>query len=249
MKKSVMLLICAVSIASAQGQERDTIFVQRSEIDTLFSYVPVPVFSFGVLGGATFINPEAINNQIEFNNSIFNESQAPVKTVAQWTAWFSFRPKNMPTFFSFRGEYLTASRTFSYIGTVTDNFGNVVRTFHSSFTSKYSVYPFSVNTGTYILKTTVKAEIGFVYAYASMDNTTDMDNYGSSKTTYEAEGYGFRMALQQVVPMSGAMSLTLDIGYRYLNVDEFRDAKGRKLDNFSINYSGVSIQAGFSYGF
>jgi hypothetical protein len=249
MKKSVMLLIFIVSIACAQRQERDTIFVQRSEVDTLFSYVPVPVFSVGISGGATFLNPEAINNQIEFNNSMFNESQAPVKTVAQWTAWFSFRPKNMPTFFSFRGEYITVSRMFSYVGIVTDNFGAVVRKFNTSFTSRYSVYPFSVNTGSYIPKTTVKAEIGFVYAYASLANTTDMDTYGSSKTSYDAEGYGFRMALQQVVPISGALSLTLDIGYRYLNVDEFRDSKGRMLDNFSVSYSGVSVQAGFSYGF
>jgi hypothetical protein len=249
MKKSLILLIVVASIVSAQVQERDTLFAQRYEIDTLFSSVPVPVFSLGVSGGATFLNPEEINNQIEFNNSIFNESQAPVKTVAQWTAWFSFRPKNMPTFFSFRGEYIAVSRTFSYVGTVTDNFGNIVRRFNASFTSNYSVYPLSINTGSYIPKTTVKMEIGFVYAFASLATTTDMDSYGSSKTSYNGEGYGFRMDLQQVIPMSGAFGLTMEFGYRYLTLDDFRDSKGRLLDNFSVSYSGVSVQAGLSYGF
>jgi hypothetical protein len=249
MKKSLIILIFSVSIVSAQRQERDTIFVQRSEVDTLFSSVPTPVFSLGVSGGAAFLNPEAINNQIEFNNSVFNESQSPVKTVAQWTAWFSFRPKNMPTFFSFRGEYISASRTYSYIGTVTDNVGTIVRRFNASFTSTYSVYPLSINTGSYIPKTTVKMEIGFVYAYGSLANTTNMDSYGSSQTSYNGEGYGFRVDLQQVVPMSGAFGLTLEFGYRYLNLDDFRDSKGRLLDNFSVSYSGASVQAGFSYGF
>ncbi|MCX6122064.1 MAG: hypothetical protein NTX44_10680 [Ignavibacteriales bacterium] len=249
MKKSLIILIFAVSIVSAQQQERDTIFVQRSEVDTLFSSVPTPVFSLGVSGGATFLNPEAINNQIEFNNSAFNESQAPVKTVAQWTAWFSFRPKNMPTFFSVRGEYITVSRTFSYIGTVTDHAGNIARKFNASFTSNYSLYPLSINTGSYIPKTTVKMEIGFVYAYASLATTTDMDAYGSSKTSYTGEGYGFRMDLQQVTPISGAFSFTVEFGYRYLNLDDFRDSKGRLLNNFSVSYSGVSVQAGLSYGF
>ncbi len=249
MKINFVLLIFAVSIACAQKQERDTIFVQRSEVDTLFSSFPVPVFSLGVSVGATFLNPEAINNQIEFNNSVFNESQAQIRTVAQWSAWFAFRPKNMPNFFSFRGEYITASRTFAYVGVVTDNAGDIVRKFDASFTSNYSLYPFSINTGSYIPKTTVKAEIGFVYAYASLTNTTGMDVYGSSKTIYDAEGYGFRIALQQVIPISGAIGLTLDFGYRYLNIDDFRDSQGRVLDNFSVNYSGVSVQAGFFYGF
>jgi hypothetical protein len=249
MKKIIVLSIFMVTVVVAQGQDRGDGIIHQTEVDTIFSSVPVPVFSIGVLGGVTFLNPEAINNQIEFNNSIFNESQSPVKAVAQWSAWFSFRPKNMLTYFSFRSEYMKASRTFSYVGTVTDNGGIVVSRFNASFTSNYSVYPFSINTGSYIPKTTMKGEIGFVYAYASLINTTDMGFYGSSKTSYDAEGYGFRMALQQVVPLSGVLSMTIDVGYRFLHVDEFRDAKGRLLDNFSVNYSGVSIQAGISYGF
>jgi hypothetical protein len=249
MKKSLLLLLLAVSLAFAQRQEQDTIFTQGSEVDTLFSNVPIPVFSLGVSGGATFLNPDDINNQIEFNNSVFNESQAPVHTAAQWTAWFSFRPKNLPTFFSLRGEYITMSRTFSYIGIVTDNAGIVQRKFNASFTSQYSVYPFSINTGSYLLKSTAKFEIGFVYAYASLVNKTNMDSYGSSNTSYDGEGYGFRAGLQQVVPLHRAFNLTLEMSYRYLKVDDFRDTKGRLLNNFSAIYSGISIQAGFSCGF
>ena len=92
-------------------------------------------------------------------------------------------------------------------------------------------------------------EVGFVYAYASLATTTDMDSYGSSKTSYTGEGYGFRMDLQQVVPISGAFSITFEFGYRYLNLDDFRDSRGRLLNNFSVDYSGVSVQAGLSYGF
>jgi len=72
-------LIFSVSLVSAQRQERDTILCSRSEVDTLFSSVTTPVFSLGVSGGAAFLNPEAINNQIEFNNSVFNESQSSCK--------------------------------------------------------------------------------------------------------------------------------------------------------------------------
>ena len=249
MKQTLVFLIFAISIAVAQKQERDTIRVQQSEVDTLFSTVPVAVYSLGISGGVTFLNPEAINNQIEFNNSIFDESQSPVGTVAQWSAWFSFRPKNLPTYFSIRGEYITVSRTFTYIGTVTDNTGNVVRKFDASFKTDYSVFPLSINTGSYIPKTTVKTEFGFVYAFASLINTTGMDSYGSSKTSYSSEGYGFRMDLQQVVPISEGISLTLEFGYRYLTVDDFRDSRGRLLNNFSVSYSGVFVQMGFSHGF
>ncbi|RPI00748.1 MAG: hypothetical protein EHM64_16750 [Ignavibacteriae bacterium] len=249
MKKYIVIMMAALSVGYGQQQEQDTLFIRKAEVDTLFLTVPVPVFSMGVSGGATFLNPESINDQIEFNNSVFNESQSAVHTVAQWTAWLSFRPKNMPTFFSVRGEYISVARTFSYIGTVTDAAGSMVRTFRSTFTSRYSVYPFSVNSGSYIPKTTLKAEIGFVYAYATLDNSTNMNSYGSSSNSYDGEGYGFRMDLQQIVPLSGAFSMTLEIGYRYLVLDDFRDTRGRRLNDFSVSYSGVSVQAGLSYGF
>lgn len=99
MKKVALILIFVSVTAYAQKEERDTIFTHTEEVDTIFLYVPTPVFSIGILGGATFINPKEINDQIEFNNSIFDDTQKPIRTLTQWSVWFTFRPKNMPVFF------------------------------------------------------------------------------------------------------------------------------------------------------
>jgi len=74
-------------------------------------------------------------------------------------------------------------------------------------------------------------EIGFVYAYASL---AYYNGYGFVmvllRLPIPAKGYGFRMDLQQVIPISGAISFTVEFGYRYLNLDDFRDSKGRLLE-------------------
>jgi hypothetical protein len=249
MNKVALILLFVSAIASAQTEVRDTIFVRAEEVDTILANVPTPVFSMGILGGITFINPEAINKQIEFSNSVFNSSETPIRRLAQWSVWFTFRPKNMSSFFSLRGEFLTTSRTFCYTGIVTNNTGNTTNSFDGTVTSRYTVVPFSISTGTFITKMMVKGEIGFTYAIASIKDKTDMGSYGSSENSYDADGYGFRAALQQVIPIDRVFGINIEACYRFLRFDDFRDSKGRQLNDFEVNYNGITLMIGLSYGF
>ncbi len=111
------------------------------------------------------------------------------------------------------------------------------------------MYPFSVGTGSVLLKTLAKAEIDFVYAVAQMSERVDVPGYSNTETVYEGEGYGFRVNLQQMIPIDGTLGVTMDIGYRFLLIDEFRDARGVKATDLELNYSGMLVSAGLSYGF
>lgn len=248
MKKIFFLPVFLVSAIYAQVEERDTLFPRAGEVDTLFAVVPTPVFSIGISGGVTLINPVVINNQIEFNNFTFDNNETPIRSPAQWTLWLAFRPKNLPTYLSLRGEMITASRTFAYEGIVTDNSGATTGTFNGKATTRYSVYPVSINSGGFIPKTLIKFEVGFVYAFAKFTDETNLGSYSTSENSYEGEGYGFRAMVQQVMPILPSVGLTVEFGYRYLHLDEFRDSRGRLLNTIEANYNGVSMLLGISYG-
>ncbi len=248
MKTLIVCFFILVTSAHAQTGERDTLFDQSKEVDTLFAKVSSPVFSIGISGGVTFINPDVINDQIEFNNGTFDSDQPPIRTPGQFALWVAFRPKNVPTYFSVRGEVVMSSRTFPYTGVTTNDTGATTGTFNGSAVSRYSLYPLSFNVGGVFPKTRMKMEIGFVYAFAVWTDKTGMGPYGSTETSYEGEGYGFRVAAQQVVPIDKNFGITIEAGYRYLKLDQFRDGTGRQLESFEANYNGVTLMMGISYG-
>lgn len=248
MKKLLSAIFCIFSIISAQTDERDTLFTSSDETDTLFAKVPTPVLSVGISGGTTFINPEHINSQIEFNNSVFDASERPIRTPLQLAAWLAFRPVNFPNYLSLRGEIITASRSFSFSTEGTNNSGGAASPVTGTATLNYSVYPISFNTGAVLPKTRVKLEIGFVYAIAMFTDETQLDQGGTFENTYEGSGYGFRVMAQQVLPINRSFSLTLDFAYRYLVIEDFRDPRGRSITNFQANYNGINLMVGMSYG-
>lgn len=243
-----VLLLCAVIPIFSQVED-DVFSSSSTERDTIFAVVPIPMMSVGVFGGLAFISPEKINNQIENNNSIYNTEEFPLNRPGQWGMWFSYRPKNLPTFITLRAELLTSSRSFSFITNITQNSPTVITTVPSTSKYHYSLYPFSIGTGSVIYKTVAKAEIGFIYALARITQETTVPGYSQSETTYEGEGYGFRLNLQQVIPIERTLSATVDIGYRFIVVNEFRDARGVSIKNAEMNYSGINLSAGVSYGF
>lgn len=248
MKKFLSAIFCIFSIVSAQTDERDTLFTSSDETDTLFAKVPTPVLSVGISGGTTFINPEHINSQIEFNNSIFDAAERPIRTPLQLAAWLAFRPVNFLNYLSLRGELITASRSFSFSTVKTNSSGDTTGVVTGTATSRYTVYPISFNTGTVLPKTRIKLEIGFVYAIAMFTDETQLEQGGTFENTYEGSGYGFRVMAQQVIPMNRSVSLTLEFTYRHLVIEDFRDPRGRSITNFEANYNGINLMAGLSYG-
>lgn len=76
-----------------------------------------------------------------------------------------------------------------------------------------------------------------------------MGSFGSSENSYDSDGYGGRLMIQQVIPIDRAFGITIELGYRYLSLDGFRDSKGRLLSKFEADYTGVTLMAGLSYGF
>jgi hypothetical protein len=243
---STILILC--SSLAAQTDERDTLFSQNEEIDTLFVNVSAPVFSAGFSAGTTFINPEKINTQIEFNNSVFDAAEKPIRTPMQLAAWLAFRPKNFFNYISIRAEMITSSRSFSLTTYKTNNAGDTVGQITGTAKSRYNVYPISFNTGTVLPKTRIKMEIGFVYALAMFTDETEFDQGSAYENTYEGSGYGFRIMAQQVVPIDRSLSFTLEFTYRYLIMDEFRDPRGRSISGFEANYNGINLMMGLSYG-
>jgi hypothetical protein len=232
------------------AQEGDQVFISRStERDTIYAVVPQPMLSFGVTGGLTFVNPEDLNSMIERNNSIYGASEYTVKRPAQWGIWMSYRPKNLPTFVTLRAELLTSERSFPFTAQVTGSSPTVIASVASSVKQRYTVMPFTIGSGTVFEKTIARGEIGFVYALAWVTQTTEVPGYSNSETTYEGEGYGFRVNLQQVIPLEGTFSMTMDLGYRFLIIDDFRDEKGFSTLDTQINYSGIMLGLGLSYGF
>lgn len=250
MKKSFLCVLVFCTVAPTFSQVDDDVFSSSStERDTIFAVVPIPMLSVGMFGGLAFISPEKINNQIENNNSIYNTDEFPLGRPAQWGLWIAYRPKNLPTFITLRAEMLTSLRTFSFVTNITQNDPNVTTTVASTSNYRYSLYPFSIGTGSVLYKTIAKAEIGFIYALARITQETSVPGYAQSETTYEGEGYGFRINLQQVIPIERTLGATMDIGYRFIVVNEFRDARGVSIKNTEMNYSGINLSAGLSYGF
>lgn len=238
MKNIFVLSLCITSLLLSQDEE----------VDTLFAAVSSPVLSMGVSGGATFIDPEMINTQIEFNNSVFDAAEPPIRHPAQFSVWIAFRPKNLPNYLSLRGEIISSSRTFPFLTGGTNDTGGTRSQITGSSVSRYNVYPISINTGQVIPKTRIKMEIGFVYALAVFTDETEIDGGGTYENTYEGTGYGFRVMAQQVVPIDQSVSFTLEFSYRYLVMDEFRDPRGRSITGFEANYNGIVLTMGLSYG-
>ena len=232
------------------SQVGDDVFSSTStERDTIFAIVPIPMLSVGMYGGIAFIKPEKMNDQIEYNNSTYNSDEFPVTRPGQWGIWMSYRPKNLPTFLTLRVELLTTSRTYSFATNITQNDPTVITSIASSTKYRYSVYPFSIGAGSVLYKTIAKADIGFIYAIARITQATDVPGYVHSETTYEGEGYGFRMNLQQVIPIEKTLGATIDIGYRFIVISEFRDSRGVSIKNTEMDYSGINLSIGLSYGF
>lgn len=243
------LVSCSVTLLFSQ--EGDDVFSSTStERDTIFAVVPVPMLSVGISGGIAFISPEKINNQIEYNNSAYNSDEFPISRPGQWGLWVAYRPKNLPTFITLRAEMMTSSREYSFITNITQPQGPTITSSVAS-TSKYfySLYPFSIGTGSVLYKTIAKAEIAFIYALARITQETSVPGYTNSETTYEGEGYGFRVNLQQVIPIERTLGATIDFGYRYIIVNEFRDSRGVSIKNAEMDYSGINLSVGLSYGF
>jgi len=248
--KNLFLCVLACGLFTPAFSQDDDVFSSSStERDTIFAVIPVPMLSVGVSGGLAFIKPEKINNQIEHKNSLYNSNEFPLSRPGQWGIWLSYRPKNLPTFISLRAEMLTSSRMYTLTVPITQNDSSVITSVSSTEKYRYSLYPFSIGTGSVIYKTIAKAEIAFIYAFAQITQETSVPGYTHSETTFEGEGYGFRVNLQQVIPIERTFSMTFDIGYRYLIVDEFRDNRGVTMKNMEMNYSGINLSAGLSYGF
>lgn len=251
--KIIKIILCAALYfipLIAQAQDEDRVFVSSStERDTIYAAVPQPMLSVGLTGGVAFISPNKMNDQIEQNNSLYNTTEFPISRPAQWGAWISYRPKNLPTFLSLRAELLSSTRTYSFVTNVTQNDPNVIASISSTSKHTYTVLPFTIGSGSVIYKTVAKAEIGFIYALAWIAQETDVPGYSNSETTYEGEGYGFRLNLQQVIPIERTFSMTMDLGYRFIVINEFRDAKGVSIKNTEVDYSGIMLSFGASYGF
>lgn len=248
MKTIYLLLFVSFSFLFSQYDEQDTLLTRHEEVDTLFANVSSPVFSLGLSVGTTFIDPEMVNSQIEFNNSVFDAGERPIRNPLQAAAWVAFRPKNLPNYLSLRAEIISSSRTFPFVTNGTNNSGGTTSQLNGTSVLRYNVYPISLNTGSVIPKTRIKGEIGFVYAIAAFTDETEIDQQGMYENTYEGAGYGFRVMVQQVIPVDRSFSLTIDFTYRYLIMDEFRDPRGRSIRNFEANYNGVVLMLGFSYG-
>ncbi len=251
MKKLFFCIFVCCCFAPLFSQEGDDVFSSSStERDTIYAIVPRPMLSVGIFGGLAFISPEKINNQVEYNNSTYNSEEFPISRPGQWGMWISYRPKNLPTFVILRAEMLTSLRTYSFVTNITQpQSPTVIASISSSTKYRYSLYPFSIGTGSVLYKTIAKAEIAFIYALARITQETSVPGYSNSQTTYEGEGYGFRINLQQVIPIERTLGATLDIGYRFIVIDEFRDTKGVSIKNTEMDYSGINLSAGLSYGF
>ncbi|MDP1678129.1 MAG: hypothetical protein Q8L88_14835 [Bacteroidota bacterium] len=250
MKKIFFTVLVCCSITPLFSQDDDVFSSSSTERDTIFAIVPRPMLSVGIFGGIAFISPERINNQIETNNSMFDTDEFPISRPGQWGIWLSYRPKNLSNFITLRAEMLTSLRSFSFLTNVTQpQSPTVIDAVESTAKYRYSLYPFSIGTGSVLFKTIAKAEIAFIYALARITQETSVPGYTNSETTYEGEGYGFRINLQQVIPIERTLGATLDIGYRYIVIDEFRDAKGVSIKNVEMDYNGINLSAGLSYGF
>ena len=76
-----------------------------------------------------------------------------------------------------------------------------------------------------------------------------MGSMGSSENLYNSDGYGARVMIQQVIPIDRTFGITVELGYRFLYLDEFRDSKGRQLESFQANFTGVTLMLGYPTGF
>lgn len=206
-------------------------------------------FTLAASGGVLFVNPSALNNSFTMVNTTLDESVKRLNTV--YPLGLHLRMSIGPrSYLVLRGDFIHFTRGFSYDAVETSTSGTPSGTFRVTDDRTYNTIPFGLGVGFMMnKKRTMEFEIGFIYAFSTIDESGSMGSFGTFHSTADGSGWGGWVAVRPRIRITESMVLSPEFGWRFLRTEEFHDQKGRTLPGFSMDLRGVSAAAVLSISF
>lgn len=198
-------------------------------------------YSFGLSGIFSFVNPGRLNDGIHFINTTLDLNVPRISSLLSGGGFLKVW-LNTKTYAVLKGEYTGFSRSFQFASPVTSTGSMGTSSFLVINERRYRIIPLGIGLGFLPTKSsTFEAEIGFHYALGSIKETGSMEGYGSYSSDYDGAGIGFWLLLRPHIKLSDAVSLAPDLTGRLLVIKNLEDQRGRVLQKFDMNLSGVSL--------
>ena len=207
------------------------------------------IFTLAASGGVLFVNPSALNNSFTMVNTTLDRSVERLNTVYPLSLHLrmSIGPRS---YLVLRGDFIRFTRGFSYDAVETSASGTTSGTFRVTDDRTYHTFPVGLGVGFMMnKKRTMEFEIGFIYAFSTIDESGSMGSFGTFHSTVDGSGWGGWVAVRPRIGITESIVLSPEFGWRFLRTEEFHDQNGRTLGGFSIDLRGVSAAAVLSISF
>jgi len=199
-------------------------------------------FSLGVSGGVLFVDPTTLNSSFTLVNTTLDRSMDRVRTV--YPVGAHLRMAIGPhSYLVLRGEYIRFAREFSYDALQTTTSTTSSGSFPVTDRRTYTTIPFGLGVGVMNGRRTIEGELGFFYAFSTIDESGSMGPYGSFHSRADGSGWGLWLALRPRIHITNAIVLAPEFSGRFLSVVDFQDQNGRTLSGFRMDFRGVSVGA------
>lgn len=228
--RTLLALLLLASIGSAQDER-------------VFSKVKL------TLGyGMSLVTPDQINDRIGMSNQVLGSSAHAIKQMPEMSATFTFRPQGDYKILLLRAGYMSVDRVFDVSLPWTGAGGVPLGEITGSVTESYMFYPFSVGLGATTDDGMYQFQVELCYALSEIteDGSYRTDQRISYSRTMRSEAYSLRVAGSATVPVTAGIGVTIELGYRYLIFDEYRDEKEVSVPLLEFPLNGVGGALGLS---
>jgi hypothetical protein len=229
MKKIILLFFAAITFSFSQEEH--------------FQNVTPSQFRFSVAYGIAVMNPKEVNTHIATANTQMNSLAKSIKSMPELSGTLTIRPAETDAILVLRGGYLQTDRTYSFQVPQVDTSGISAGFINGNITETYSAYPLSVGVGLTNKTSTMQIHFEFIYALGYITEVGSYALLNGKRISYSrslfSPNYGFRGAINVNVPVTKNIGVGLEMGYRYLNFDEFEDEVTAQSTPFEFAMSGI----------
>ena len=214
---------------------------RSQDVNSLPAENDATVYSFGVSGTMAFVNPKELNESFHMVNTTLDLAVPRVNTI--FVAGAHLRMSvNAQSHIVLRGEFIRIFRQFEYDAKEISLAGVQTGVFRVRNERSYHTFPIGLGAGTYLNRQkTIELEIGFMYVFSVIEEKGTMESYGPFQSTMEGRGWGVWGTLRPRIALTDWLTFAPEISGRFLSVDRFQDQRDRTLQDFALDFRGVSI--------
>ena len=227
------LLLCSILSGASASRSQDETAAGAGEDETSYS--------LGFSGTLVFVNPKDLNESFHMVNTTLDLAVPRVNTI--FVAGAHLRMSvNAQSHIVLRGEFIRIFRQFEYDAKEISLAGVQTGVFRVRNERSYHTFPIGLGAGTYLNRQkTIELEIGFMYVFSVIEEKGTMESYGPFQSTMEGRGWGVWGTLRPRIALTDWLTFAPEISGRFLSVDRFQDQRDRTLQDFALDFRGVSI--------